>query len=200
MKRPYGLANRARLSPGPPFTAEQVRAMLADALRGPKGRTTHAEPCADAIKYLTATLNSRHQFFYSAQEERGCKDRRDRAANLIEQLREVMPAITKDAEERRLKGDDFFSGNAERAAHRMHDFITSDVPERALPPVTLPGNVFGWQWCALSLCADVEALIGFNAAVRFIVAVVPLLSGENPKMASVQSWLKQRKSLVSVVS
>lgn len=197
MKRPYRLANRARLSPAPPFTPELVRAKIVEAMCGPKkGRTTYAEPSADAIKYLTATLNVRHQFFYSAQEDRSRKDRRDRAAELIDELREIMPAITKDAEMRRLKADDFFSRNTERAAHRMHDFITSDVPERALPLVTLPENVAGWQWCSLSLYCDVKALIGANAAVRFIVAVVPLLSGETPKMASMQTWLKQQKGRV----
>lgn len=196
MKRPYRLATRAVLSPEPPFSPEMVRALILDSLRGPKrGYAKHGEPSADEMMYLSSTLNNRHAFFYAAQRDRARKDRRDRAVELIDELREIVRKIAKDAEEQRSKADDFFSRNAERAAKAVCGFISSDVVASALPAVTLPENVFGWQWCASSLYADVEAMIGANAAVRFIVAAIPSLTGESPKLSAVTTWLRKRHGM-----
>ena len=74
--------------------------MLAEALRGPKaGRASHPEPRDQDIKFLTATLNNRHAFYFSAQQARSIKERRDRAKALIDELRGIMPLIVKDAEQ-----------------------------------------------------------------------------------------------------
>ncbi len=109
------------------------------------------------------------------------------------ELREIMPWIAKDAEDQRLKADDFFSQKIERAAQAMRAFTTSDVVRKALPPVTLPESVFGWQWCARSLYEDIAPMIGTNATARFIVAAIPKLTGENPKLSAVETWLKKRR-------
>ena len=146
-RKPYRLSTRATLDAAPPFTPELVRALLANALRGPKGRrATHPEPTAEAVTFLTATLNTRHAFFYAAQQERARKDRRDHAAKLIAELREVMTGVVKDIEEQ--KADDFFARKAERAAKAICALVTSDIPATALPPVELPDQVRSWTWCA----------------------------------------------------
>jgi hypothetical protein len=161
--------------------------MITQSMPGPKGRATrHAEPSDQEIKYLSAILNSRNQFFYSAQQERARKERRDRAAKLIDELRSIMPEIVRDAEEQTIKTDDFFTRKAERAAKA----ICRDIFTIALPPVELPDVVHGWQWCAQSLYADVAQIIGANATVRFMAAAIPKLSGETPKAGSVRAWLK----------
>ena len=147
-----------------------------------------------STKYLCATLNQRHAWYFAAQEARSHKDRIDRAAELIAGLREVLPLIVKAVEERRPKADDFFSRRAENAAKAMQAFLNSDIPATALGPVELPTNVSGWQWAAPSLYADIAPLIGSNAAVRFLTAAIPLLSGEKPKPAAIAIWLKQHKS------
>ena len=83
--------------------------MLAEALRGPKtGRTTHAEPNAEAVRLLSSILNNRHQLYFAAQQDRARKERRDRAKALIDKLRGLMPAIVKDAEQQ-IVGSDVFS-------------------------------------------------------------------------------------------
>jgi hypothetical protein len=194
MKRPYRLDARGLLTAEPPFTRDLVREMIAAAMPGPKGRTAGiSEPRSEEIKCLAMVLNSRHQFYYCAQQERSRKERRDRAAKLIGELRDILPKIVRDAEDQsqRLKGD-FFSANTERAAKKVCGLIASDTVTTALPPVELPDTVRGWQWAAPSLYADVEQIIGANAAGRFIVATIPLLTGEKPKLSAVATWLKKR--------
>jgi len=193
MKRPYRLAARLPLSPEAPFTPEVVKEMLATAMIGPKGRTAkHVVPSTDAVSFLTGTLNHRHAFFFASQVDRVRKERRDRAAKLIDELRQVMPEIVQDAEEQRAKIDDIFSQSHERAAKAVYGFVASDIVTTALPPVELPSNIFGWQWVAPSLHVDVAAMIGSNAAARFLVAAIPKLSGETPKLSAVQTWLKKQ--------
>lgn len=187
-KRPYRLAARAVLTPEPAFTVEAVRTMVAASMIGPKGRATrHKEPSDEEIKSLSAILNSRHQLFYCAQQDRARRERRDRAIRLIGELREIMPEIVKDAEEQRLKTDDFFSRKTDRAAKAL----CRDIFTIALPHVEMPDSVSGWQWCARSLYVDVEQIIGANAAMRFIATAIPKLSGETPKSGSVRAWLKK---------
>ena len=151
-RKPYRLATRATLDAEPPFTFELTRKLLAEALRGPKaGRTSsHPEPSDQAIKFLTATLNNRHAFYFSAQQARSIKERRDHAKALIDELRGIMPLIVKDAEQQLLK-DDVFSHNAFAAASALHEFLSSDVPVRALLPVHLPENIRSWEWAAPTL-------------------------------------------------
>jgi hypothetical protein len=198
MKRPYRLAARATLTPEPPFTPEIVKEMLAAAMVGPKGRSVkHVEPSADAISFLTGTLNHRHAYFHAAQVDRARKDRRDRTAKLIDELRQLMPEIVQDAEQQRLKLDDVCSRGIERAANAMHAFAFSDIPRTALPVIELPENVPGWQWAAPSLHADAAALIGANAAVRFLVAAIPKLTGETPKLSTVHTWLKKQRVILA---
>ena len=171
--------------------------MLAAARRGPKGATRSASADKatpiETVKRLAATLNGLHAFFYAAQRDREHKGRRDRASALIAELREIMPAIVKDAGAQRLKVDEFFSQKAERAAQTMCDFITGDVPFHALPEVTLPETVTGWQWCATALRADLESLLGARAAARFIAAAAQLLSGERPSVVSVARLFHKKK-------
>ena len=88
----------------------------------------------------------------------------------------------------------FFHGAFSLAASALHEVLSSDVPIRALPQVTLPENVFGWQWCARSLFEDIRPLIGANAAMRFLTAATPFLSGERPSLPSVQAYLKQKQA------
>lgn len=200
MKRnkPYRVAARTTLTPSPPFTLHMVTLMIERALRGPKkGQVSHSMPSADAIKYLTTTLNARHHFFYCAQQDRARKQRRDHVMKLIDELRAVVPAIAKDADDQlaTLKGD-FFARNTAVAAQALFDFITGDIPTIALPSVQLPENIFGWQWCGVSLFADVAALIGANAAARFVAEAVPLLTGEKTSAASVASQIKNMKRRV----
>jgi hypothetical protein len=195
-KKPYRLSARLLLSPEPPFTVEIVHDMLRAALIGPKGRATnkHAEPNADAVSFLTGTLNHRHAFFYGAQQDRARAERRDRALKVLADLRSLMGQVATDAEQQRqrAKVNDIFSQNHERAAKATSAFLHSDLFATALPPVQLPESVRGWQWCAPSLHADVAAMIGANAAARFLFAAIPKLTGESPKLASVQIWLKQQ--------
>ncbi len=197
-RKPYRLAHRAALSPEPPFTATLVQRMIAEARRGPKaGRASpQPEPSDEAIKCFCSVLNARAMFFYAAQEARSIKDRRDHAKALIDELRQIMPAIIKDAEQQKLK-DDFFARNAFAAASALHEVLSSDVPRRAFLPVTLPENIYGWQWCAGSLFEDVRPLVGSNAAVRFLVAAIPRLSGESPKLSAVETWLKKQHQKAS---
>jgi hypothetical protein len=46
----------------------------------------------------------------------------------------------------------------------------------------VPDQVRGWQWVAPSLYQDLKPLLGANTAARFIALVVPLLTGEKPKL------------------
>jgi hypothetical protein len=85
--------------------------------------------------------------------------------------------------------NDVFSHGAFAAASALHELLSSDVPVRALPQVTV--SAFGWQWSAPSLAADL-APIGKAASARFIAATTPLLTGESPKPAAVAMWLKQQ--------
>ncbi|MGO9846051.1 MAG: hypothetical protein ACLPKT_05450 [Methylocella sp.] len=166
--------------------------MLTEAERGPKGRTPRrGEPSAEAIKYLSATLNTRHAFFFAVQQDRGRKDRRDRAKVLIDELQPLLIEIA--AEAPKLNADEFFARRTERAAKGLCAFITSDIIEAALPPVDLPDNIHGWQWCAGSLFEDIRPLVGNNAAMRFLTAVIPHLSGERPSLPSVKARLKQKQ-------
>src|SRR6185437_16326817 len=87
-------------------------------------------------------------------------------------LREVMPAIVKARRAEAERAPEFFSDRIHRAAQAVLDLLNSDVPARALHPETLPDHVSGWQWSALALREDVEAMLGGSptAVARFIAA------------------------------
>jgi hypothetical protein len=192
-KRPYKLNARATLDAAPPFSVERVREMLKAAQAGPKaGRaSSHPEPSAEAVRLITSILNARHSYYYAAQQDRARKDRRDRAKLLVDELRQITPAICADAEQQLIKNDPF-SHNAFAAASALHEFLSSDVPVRALPQMTV--SAFGWQWTAPSLAADLTPLIGKAGAARFIASTAKLLTGESPKPSAVAMWLKQQTS------
>jgi hypothetical protein len=109
---------------------------------------------------------------------------------LIGELRELLPLILADVE--RLT-DDFFARRTKSAAKELREAIASDRVEVALPALTLSQTVSGWHWVAPSLFADLLPLLGSSASVRFLAAVIPLLSGEHPKAAAIEVWLRQRK-------
>jgi hypothetical protein len=186
-RQPYRLAERSKLTPEPPFNAELVRQMLVDAMRGP-GRAAQIDD--KAVAKVAATLNARHQLFLAAQGDRGRAARRDRVVKLFADLRAALPEVIKDIEQ---QANDFFGRRNLIAANALHRAIGSDVVERVLPPVALSENVFGWQWCGRTLHEDVAALIGSNAAIRFLAAAIPMISGEHPTPAAIATWLRQRR-------
>jgi hypothetical protein len=189
-KRPYRLAARTILGAAPPFTSELVRELLVKAQAGPKRgrRVKHPPPPDQAIKFLASVLNNRHALYFSAQESRLIKDRRDRAKALVDELRVIMPAIIKDAEQQLIKNDPFSHG-VFAAASALHEVLSSDVPVRALPEVTLPENIRSWEWAAPSLYVDIKQIIGPTAGLRALVAMIPALTGETPAFATVKAYL-----------
>ena len=138
---------------------------------------------------LTSTLNQRHAQYYGAQQDRGRQARRNRAAELIEELRELWPGVVRDAEEQRQKADEFFSRKAEKAAKATHAFLSSDLLKATLPLVELPDQLSSWKWVAPSLYQDLKRLLDANAACRFLLAAIPLLTRERPK--TVRAWLQK---------
>jgi hypothetical protein len=192
-RKPYKLRDRATLDAAPPFSPALVRELLVKAQAGPKsGRaSSHPEPSAEAIRCLTIILNCRHQIFYAAQQARSIKERRDRAKALIDELRQITPALVADAELQLIKNDPF-SHNAFAAASALHEFLSSDVPTRALLPVHLPENVRSWEWAGPSLYVDIKEIIGPTAALRALVAAIPALTGETPALATVKAYLAKQ--------
>ena len=182
-KRPYRLAERSKLTSEPPFTVAKVRVLLAEAA---KGRVAQIEQTT--INRLTATLNNRAAFFLLAQQERAHGERRARAMVLIAELRKLLPLVLADIE--RLT-DDFFTRHTKAAAKDLHEAVASDRVEVALPQLNLSAT--GWQWVAPSLAADLVPCLGTSATVRFLTAAIPLLSGENPKPVTIETWLRQHK-------
>jgi hypothetical protein len=188
LKKPYRLAERSKLVPEPPFTPASVCEMLLAAMRG----RAVVRLDEQAVNRLTGTLNARHRIFLAAQEDRERAARRDRAVKLIAELRETLPAIL--ADQQKSAADDFFVRATRSAATALCSIVLSDLVETALPPITLAETVANWQWCGRTLHEDAAALIGSNAAIRFLLAsAIPLLSGERPTTGSIAAWLRQRK-------
>jgi hypothetical protein len=186
--QPYRLAERSKLTPEPPFNAELVRKMLAEAMRGPKGRAAQIDEAT--INKLTNTLNARHALFVAAQGDRGRAARRARVVKLFAELRAALPEIIKDIEQ---QATDFFGRHNLIAARALHRAIGSDVVEKVLPPVALSDSIASWKWTGKTLYEDVAALIGSNAAVRFLSVAIPLVSGEHPKAGAIAVWIKQQR-------
>jgi hypothetical protein len=99
--------------------------------------------------------------------------------------------IVRDAEEQRQKADEFFSRKAEKAAKATHAFLSSDLLKAALPLVELPDQISSWKWVGPSLFADLKLVVGSNAAYRFLLLAIPLLTGERPR--DVRVWLQQQR-------
>ena len=155
-------------------------------------------PDAAQLDYVAAILNCRHAMFFAAQEARARAERRDRAVAVLEELRQIAPQIEADAKAQQEHGRDVFARGAARtvqAAEALRDFALGEIPGTALgPPVVLLANVFGSQWCAVSLHADIEPLLGAQASARFIALVAPMLCGEKPSAQTVETFLKKTPS------
>lgn len=191
-RQPYRLSARTPLTPEPPFNPEFTRELLLAAMYGLKRvQLDLREPFDDrTVNKLSATLNARHAMFVAAQEERAHAARCDRATVLIAELRGLLPIILANLER---STDDFFSRATKTAAGKLYEAIASDQVKTALPKMTLSENVSSWQWCGRSLYDDIAPLIGSNAAIRFLAAAIPLLSGEHPQAGAIATWIKQQK-------
>lgn len=182
--------HRQALSLGPPFDAALVQVMIAEALRGPKGRVAQIEVDDRTVSKLVATLNARRAAFASAQADQDRARRRDRAIVLIGELRALLPPIVKDGEQ----WTEFFGRNTSRAVAALSGALCSDLPERALPAVDLVTSGEGWRWVCPSLYSDLKDLLGANAALRFVHAVLPTVSGQSPSLPTIKAYLKQKQA------
>jgi len=208
MKRPYRLTARKTLTAEPVFTSALVLKLVESALRAPKGKPKpnkwatlrQAERDAMLAEWASILNHRRHEFFLS-QQDRGRKDRRERAKALVADMVALMPELVGDAEDQadRFKEADPFANRSLQAARRLGDwarfsaeFLDSAIPDFALPPVDLPDNVAGWQWVGPTLLRDLAPWLGVNASCRFIAAAIPFISGESPSPASVERQLKTR--------
>jgi hypothetical protein len=209
-RAPYRLAARKTLTAEPAFTSALVLKLVDAALRGgalkrqPKltkwATLSEAERAAMLDEWASILNHRRHEFFLS-QQDRGRKDRRERAKALVAELQELLPELLGDSEGQRdrFRERDPFANRSWQATRRLADwamfsaeFFESSVPHFALPPVDLPDNVRDWRWCGSTLLRDFEPLLGTNASCRFIADCIPLLSGETPSPASVERQLKTR--------
>ena len=111
---------------------------------------------------------------------------------LVSELRQLMPRIATEAEQARVRtNDEWFARQQAHATRELAELICSDVPERALPPVTLSDCIRDWRWCASTLFLDLKPVLGVNATVRCIASVLPVLCGESPALSTVRSYLKE---------
>jgi hypothetical protein len=188
-RKPYRLDSRQALSSQPPFTPALVRELLVKALAGPKGRVAQIVIEEQAISKLVGTLNHRHAAFVAAQADRARAARRAHLIWLFAELRKALPEVIRDIEEQKLKVGDFFACATEKAITKLGEVILfSDTIEKALPALTLD-QISGYGWRLRSLHADVSALLGATASIRFLVSVIPKLSGETPAFATVKAHL-----------
>ena len=92
---------------------------------------------------------------------------------LVSELRQLMPRIATEAEQARVRtNDEWFARQQAHATRELAELICSDVPERALPPVTLSDCIRDWRWCASTLFLDLKPVLGVNATVRCIASVL----------------------------
>ena len=110
---------------------------------------------------------------------------------LVRELRQLMPRIATEAEQARVRtNDEWFARQQAHATRELAELICSDVPERALPPVTLSDSIRDWRWCASTLFVDLKPVLGVNATVRCIASVLPVLCGESPALSTVCASLE----------
>jgi hypothetical protein len=111
---------------------------------------------AEAIERPCATLNQRHALFFAAQQDRARKQRRDRAMELINELRQLWPKIVAEQQTRKADADEFFSRRERGAAKAIYAVLNSDAAETALPPVERSRRQLEHRdavcYCGLRLC------------------------------------------------
>jgi hypothetical protein len=175
----------------PPFDAVLVRRMIGQSLHGPKGRVVARVEVEDwQIHKLVGVLNSRAAMYAATLADQDRARRRDKAVALIAELRALLPLVVKDSQQWK----EFFGRNTSRAAKELCDVVLSDLPKRALPQIDLPTSGEGYRWVAPTLYRDLKDLLGANAALRFVHAVLPKVSGQSPSLPTIKLYLKQNQS------
>ncbi|MDR3521372.1 MAG: hypothetical protein P4L54_07125 [Acidocella sp.] len=201
-KAPYGLQSRTTLTPGPPFTLDELRKVLEET-KGDLILPGDAE-----ILKLANILTTWKQHFYAAQEARALNERLAAAESAIKTLREIMPEIYKYRAEAANAGDPFSKPMA-KAARKL--LVALDYPDKrplGQPPVlscvhreSLPEQVKDWRWLVNVLPIEYEnlmrpanptAIFGHSKTgplACFLAKVIPRMTGETRTEAAIGTQL-----------
>jgi hypothetical protein len=194
-RRLYKLNDRAPLKLDPPFTPDNLRALLADAL-GEDYKT----PGDTEIATLASILNFWHQYFYQAQKDRALNDLLDNAEDKIKKLRETLPEII-TARRPLAEAGDWFSGRMNRHAEALLSLLTDVNAIGFLQRLDLPDAARDWRWLAKVLPTDIETALrtenphyrgGFSKRgplARVLAAVIPFITGETVTAPAVGTQL-----------
>jgi hypothetical protein len=199
---------RETLSDEPPFTPESLRELLVaqKVVRG-----GHIMPDDDGIAELARILNGWHGYYVAQQKLRPLAELRKKALDALSLLADVFSQLDDIT-----KGFETYEVNHTASQTILailrtrlteiktaQEFIEAAETFSVLVDPSL-GEDRGWRWLAKVLPDDFRTAMlsnnptfdGVKPVARFIAAVVPSLTGEQPTTASVVTQLRVvKKSL-----
>lgn len=207
-RKPYGLGERARLSPDAAFTMGELRQVLRDTI-GDLNMPDDLE-----VKKLANIITGWRGQFWAAQEAREFREVADRARAAIGTLAEAMKAVLQHHQSRVEMGDPFAQPRASSAGKILAAINEQDVAYAVGTDAPVESNpdkfherVADWRWLAEVMPVDFATAlqkanpgkrIGVSKdgpCARFLAAIIPRVTGESPSASAVGTQLIMRRGV-----